>query len=309
MKDSLPTIFHSTFDKVVGWLHTFVDMLPNALIALLVVAAFGFASRYVARGVESLVSRISNHRTINSLAGTLARISVIAFGVFIALSLLHLDKAVTSLLAGVGVVGLALGFAFQDLAANFVSGVFMAIRRPFNPGDQVEVDGRLAKVCSIELRSTHLETLDGLSVIMPNRKIYENPIVNFTQTPDRRLDVEVGVAYCDGLESVRDGAKNALADLPGRNEDRDIEVAFTGFGGSSIDLVVRTWLGTATQREYILTRSEAIIRIKKAFDQNGITIPFPIRTLDFGARDVGGERLDTVLGSEPSNDAASHAAE
>src|SRR5690606_40228752 len=121
-----------------------------------------------------------------------------------------------------------------------------------------------------------------------------NAIVNYTQTSRRRLDFAVGTAYGDDMEKVRAVILESIAGIPHRDPKVEPEVFFDAFGDSSINCTVRAWLTTAKQREYLHARSEALIAIKKAFDRERITIPFPIRTLDFGADVVGGEKLDAM---------------
>jgi small conductance mechanosensitive channel len=280
--------------KLESWVEAFVVMLPNILGALLVVGLFSIAASWVDKLVRRLLKRVSVAEAISILLGRVASVATRILGVFIALGMLQLEKTVTSLLAGVGVIGLALGFAFQDIAANFMSGVFMAIRRPFEPGDLVELAGRMAVVDEVELRSTTVTTLDGLWIQVPNKDVFQNPIVNYTKTETRRLELEVGVAYCDDLEKVRSVTLDAVADVPGRESEQEPEVFFTGFGDSSINFTLYLWLESSSQKTYLQARSEAMIAIKKAFDREGITIPFPIRTLDFGSGVVGGERIDQM---------------
>ncbi len=224
----------------------------------------------------------------------MSRIAVLSMCVLGALSLLHLDKAVTSMLAGVGVMGLALGFAFQDIAANFMSGFMMAIHRPFKVGDLVELTDRQCRIVRVELRATEVETMDGLSILIPNREIFQNPIINYTRTRQRRMDLSIGTAYCDDLSRVRSVVVEACKNVPHRDMARDVEVFFNEFGDSSINFDLRIWMNDSAQSAYVETRSEAMIAVKRAFDENGITIPFPIRTLDFGAKVVGGERIDEM---------------
>jgi small conductance mechanosensitive channel len=173
-----------------------------------------------------------------------------------------------------------------------MSGFMMAVRRPFDVGDLVEVAGKRGRIQHIALRASEIQTLDGLSILIPNREIFQNPITNYTSTPNRRMELSVGTAYGDDLEKVRSVVIEAVQSVPKRNLERDVELFFTEFGDSSINFVVRVWLNQADEITYFAARSEAMIAIKKAFDQKGITIPFPIRTLDFGADAVGGTRLD-----------------
>ena len=290
--DSYEAIYRELTAKLEGWLREFIQLLPNLVLAIVVVVVFGVLARLVERGVRRGVSRLTDHLTICDLFATLARFITIAVGTFIALELLHLDKTVTSLIAGVGVLGLALGFAFQDIAANFVSGIIMVFRRPFEDGDLVEIGGEIGHIEKIELRATLLKTFHGLTVTLPNKEVFQSKIINYTRTPERRVDIEVGVAYSDDLRKARDVARAAVEAHPGRDRDRGVDVFFTGFGDSSINFVLCFWLKKSDQGAYLAARSEAIILIKEAFDADGITIPFPIRTLDFGAGQVGGVALD-----------------
>lgn len=280
--------------KLLGWLETAVVMLPNFALSVVIVTSAVFVAKWVQKAVRGILHRTTRNESISDLIGAVARATILVVAIFVALGLLQLDKTVTSLLAGVGVVGLALGFAFQDIAANFMAGFMMALRRPFDVGDQVEIGGHLGKILRIELRATELETLDGLNVLIPNKEVFQNAIVNYTQTPRRRLDFAVGTAYGDDMEKVRAVILEAIAGIPYRDPKNDPEVFFDAFGDSSINCTVRVWLTASKQREYLHARSEALIAIKKAFDRERITIPFPIRTLDFGADVVGGEKLDAM---------------
>lgn len=280
--------------KLTGWAEGMFVMLPNLLLAVVVVVIAVPAARWVEAAVSRVLLRITDNRPISQLLATASRICVVVMGLFFALELLKLDKTVTSLLAGVGVVGLALGFAFQDIAANFMSGIMMALHRPFDVNDLVQVGGHQGRVLSVALRATALETFDGRSVLIPNREIFQNPIVNFTQTPQRRMEFKVGTAYCDDMTKVQRVITNALGGLSGRQPDRPVDVLFESFGDSSIEASVLVWLNAADEITYRRCRSDAMIAVKQAFDREGITIPFPIRTLDFGSAVVGGVRFDQL---------------
>ena len=280
-------------DKLEGWLTALVDMLPSLAVAALTVVAASFAARWIGRSVHRVLSRGVHSAQIAGLLGKLAYVAVVAGGIFAALGILQLEKTVTSLLAGVGIVGLALGFAFQDIAANFVSGVLMAIRRPFAVGDLVKVSDYFGRVEKVDLRATRLTRLSGETVIIPNKDVFQSAIENITDTKCRRVDIEVGVSYGDDLDEARRIALESVEALPDRDPARDVELFYTGFGASSIDFTLRFWIVDADQLPYLSARSEAIMAIKRGFDEAGITIPFPIRTLDFGI--VGGAPLTEML--------------
>ncbi|WP_207420690.1 mechanosensitive ion channel family protein [Desertivirga brevis] len=280
--------------KLLLWLREFVRLLPNLAIAALVLVLGIYLAR-IARNITTVVSkRIIHHQVLNSLFANFVHVLGIGITIFIVLSILNLDKAVTSLLAGAGIVGLALAFAFQDIAANFVAGIVMSFTRPIEIGDLVKVKDYMGTVESIRLRDSIIRTFQGQTVYIPNKEIFQNPIENFTKFKKRRLDLLVGVSYGDDLEKVKKVALAAVQSVSHRSEKDPVELFYEEFSDSSINFSLRIWLNSTQQPVYLEARSQAVMFIKTAFDANNITIPFPIRTLDFGIK--GGEKLsDTFL--------------
>lgn len=281
--------FSIVTSKLERWLDSFIAILPNLVVAVLVVIAFVILARLLRKTLTVLLSRFSSHHTLNRLAVNSSTLVIHLVGLFIALEVLNLDKTVTSLLAGAGIVGLVLGFAFQDIVANFVSGIILAIRQPFRVGDIIESNSYFGAVEKLTLRTTNLRSFDGQLVWIPNQQVFRNSIINYTQTGERRIGLQVGVSYGDNLEHVQRVTTDAIAAMQGLHPERGVELYFKEFGTSSILFDVYFWIQFAQQREYLQARSTAIMRIKAAYDANGITIPFPIRTLDFGIK--GGEKL------------------
>lgn len=285
--------FTQVLDKIAGWIEGFVLLLPNLLVAVLIAILFGFVAR-LARGiVRRALARVSPHTEVNNLLATVASLIVLATGIFVALGIVGLDKTVTSLLAGVGIIGLALGFAFQNIASNFVSGVLLLTRRPFGANDVIKTNDFMGTVVDIDLRATVLRTFEGQLVTIPNSEVLQKPIVNFTASGQRRVDIPVGVSYGDDLVKARKVAVAAVEQITYRDTSRPVELFYEGFGDSSINFTLRFWIDFRTQPDFLLARSDAVMNIKAAFDANEITIPFPIRTLDFAK--VGGETLSEVI--------------
>ena len=279
--------------KVIGWVEALVQNLPEIISAVVIVVLFSFLARVARNVVKRLMGQVTDHGPVKSLVGKVAYVGTWALGLFIALGVLELDQAVTSLLAGLGILGLALGFAFQDIAQNFISGILMTIRRPFTDGDFIETNGFTGRVEDIDLRATLIRTPQGQLVRIPNGSVYGNPITNYTQSPERRMDLACGVSYGDDLEKARSVALDAMEDVAHRDPERDPELFYDEFGGSSINFVLRVWLEDSQQGTFLAARSDAIIRLKKAFDANDVGIPFPITTLDFSQ--AGTRLLDEPL--------------
>lgn len=276
---SLQDLFGQLGDKVAGWGSDLVLMLPNIAAATLVLIATWYLSKLIATGACKLLRRAHTHTSLRNLIYKIVRVAVLLVGMVVSLQILNLDKAATTFLAGAGIVGLALGFAFQDLSANFIAGVLLAVRRPMAIGDMVETNGLYGKVEAIQLRSTSLRQPDGKLVIVPNRSIFENQLINFSEAGKLRVEIPVGVSYNDDLEVAHDAALEAIR-ATNHLEDEPLDVLFTEFGDSSINLVARFWVSYANPADLIKARSQAIMRIKSEFDERGISIPFPIRTLE-----------------------------
>ena len=283
--------------KLVAWYEGFVALLPNLFVAVVIVIAAAFLARFARRVVTALLHRVTEHapqaRNVIDLLGTLAYVAVLAIGTFLALRVIGLDGIVTTLLAGAGIVGLALGFAFQDIAANFIAGVLMAVRNPFVVGEIIESNGFMGTVKEISLRSTVIDTFTGQKVIVPNSKVFGDPIVNYSARRSRRVDLTCGVGYGDDLQHAQDVAIGAVKGLAAVQSDRPVQLYYNEFGDSSINFTLRFWVAFAAQTDFLEAQSEAIKAIKAAFDREGVTIPFPIRTLDFDPN--GGVGLRTAL--------------
>jgi len=184
-------------EKVISWSEDFVSMLPNFILALLAFLAFVLIAKYSVKLIMKILSRTVDNPALNNIIGKSIYITIIVKGTFISLSVLNLEKTVTSLLAGAGIIGLALGFAFQDIAANFISGILMAARRPFKVGDVINTAGHEGTVQRINIRTTEITSFQGQQIIIPNKEIFQNSLINDSFNGKRRIDLGVGVSYGD----------------------------------------------------------------------------------------------------------------
>lgn len=277
---SIEKVYDLLTDKLVDWASATVKMLPNLVVSILVLTLFIVAANFIKKIFKRISHRITDNLSLRDLMASILYIIIVTLGGFIALSILKLDGTVKSLLAGAGVIGLALGFAFQEIASNFIAGTMMSIRKPFSIGDLIETNDFLGTVRRIQLRTTQLETLQGQYVMIPNAEVFKKAIINYTQLGKRRIDIPVGVTYDTDLPFAKNVALKAVEKL---EDVSNVTIYYTGFNNSSIDFVIRYWIDfTNKQADYLQKQDEGIIAIKKAFDENDITIPFPIRTLDFG---------------------------
>ncbi|MBO6934505.1 MAG: mechanosensitive ion channel family protein [Deltaproteobacteria bacterium] len=284
--------WQNVIDKLYGWGEAALELLPNIAVALIVLLGFVLLSKLARRAAQPALRRASSHRELHGLALAALRLGIIGAGVFVALGVMNLDGTVTSLLAGVGVIGIALGFAFQDIAANFMAGIILAVRQPFKDGDMVEIGDFSGTVLRLDLRATVGRTFQGQVVTIPNKDVLGSQIVNYDAGGEWRIEVAVGVSYGDDLELAEQAVREALEKVTERDESKELDVWFTGFGASSIDMSARVWI-RAPEQSFLLCRSQIVKNIKASFDAHELTIPFPIRTLDFGI--VGGKEISDAL--------------
>jgi len=186
--------------------------------------------------------------------------------------------------------------AFQNIATNFIAGIFLSTRRPFQLNHLIETNNVLGTVQSISLRSTELRTPQGQIVLIPNKEVFEKPIVNYTVSQRRRIDLKVDIAYSEDLEKVKRIVSQALEGVPFRQAAQPVELFYEGFADSSIKLAVRLWIDSSQQNDFLQARSEAIERIKRAFDEHDITISSSLRTFNLGI--ASSERLLKILSEQ-----------
>ncbi len=292
MNFKIEKAFNIVAEKLNTWLENTIAMLPNVLVAFLILILFYLLARFIRIISKRVLNRISERASINNLISSILFIVTLSIGLIISLNVLHLQQTVTSLLAGAGIVGLAIGFAFQDISANFIAGVIMAFKQPIKVGDIISTGGYTGIVEEIDMRVTIIKTFQGLHVLIPNKDVFQTPVTNYTKTFERRIDLEVGISYGEDLERVRKITIEAVENMPYLLEGQDVNLYYKEFGDSSINFVIMIWVHYPNEPGFLKARSELIIAIKKAFDKNGITIPFPIRTLDFGIK--GGEKLSEM---------------
>ena len=269
-------------EKLNDWFDTLILNLPNIIIAVIVFALSLFISRYISKGVAKLLEKTKLQASMKSLLSKIASIVIVLLGLFLVLGILNLSKALNTVLAGAGVVGLAVGLALQGALANTYSGIVLSYIKHIKFGDWIESNGFEGEVIDLDLRSVTLKQPDNNLVFLPNKLVVENPIKNYSTTSQSRVILECGVGYESDLDLVRNLVKKTiLENFESIEQKEDIIFLYKEFGDSSINFETRFWIKSTSALEVARAKTDAMIAVKKAFDQNDINIPFPIRTLDF----------------------------
>jgi small conductance mechanosensitive channel len=251
---------------------TGVDLGLNVLTAIVIFYAGRWVINIVMRGLRTVLQKQQIDKTLETFVCNLVRIVLLVFVIVAAISALGIQT--TSFIAVLGAAGLAVGLALQGSLSNFASGVLIVLFRPYKVGDFVEAAGISGSVEEVQILTTVLKTGDNKRVIVPNSQIMDSIITNYSANDTRRVDMVIGVSYSDDLDKVRQTLKELVA-----AEDRILDepactIAVSELGDSSVNFVVRPWVATADYWGVMFDMTEAV---KKRFDEEGISFPFPQR--------------------------------
>lgn len=232
-----------------------------------------FIGRWLAKRLADLVVRVLQRQNVEiTLVNFLKNIifyAVLTAVVIAALGQLGINT--TSFLTVIGAAGLAIGLALKDSLGNFSAGVLLILFRPFKVGDFITTSGVSGTVQEISILNTEMSTPDNQKVIVPNSSIMGNVITNVTAHPTRRIDLVIGISYADDIAKAKDVLWKIIKENPRILKKPEADVAVAELAGSSVNLVVRPWVNTD---DYWSVRFELTEKIKKGFDQAGISIPF-----------------------------------
>ncbi len=272
--------------KLDGWLDAIILKLPNFIMAILVMVLFYFLARGIRKLLRRTILKKIGQVSIQEIIAKVIFVVVLLIGFFIALGVLDLDKVLTSILAGAGVVGLAIGLALQGTLSNTFGGLILSFMPQLKINDFITADGISGFVTEISLRNIILRKPDNNVVVIPNSKFIDGSFTNYSLNKRARIFVNCGVGYESDLQMVEDLTVKIIKNQFEQVDDEEVEFFFTEFGDSSINFMVRFWTDCINVKQEHAARHKAIKLIKQHFDERDINIPFPIRTLDFGKNNL-----------------------
>ena len=265
-----------TIDSVQRLVDSFLANLPLIVIALML-AVIGIV---VAFSLSALTRRALERTKADPVAVDftvrILRLFGIVAAILIAFAIAGVE--VGPALAGLGLAGLAVAFAVQSILENFIAGIILLVRRPFRAGDQIRTGEWEGTIVDIDLRVTRLVDYDGVIVLIPNVDVYTNPVVNLTRRGKRRTVLTIGIDYRDDHDAAREVIRAAVSSVEGVLDDPESEVLLTELGESSVDFEIRYWTAPDI-RSVRYTQDRVLSAAKRAVEDAGMTIPWPIRTL------------------------------
>lgn len=263
-----------------SWLVRNQALLLSYAVNIVAAIAIIIIGMIVARIISNAVNRVMRARhidaTVADFLSALVRYGVIAFTLIAALGRVGVQTA--SVIAVLGAAGLAIGLALQGSLSNLAAGVLLVTFRPFRSGEYVDLGGVAGTVLQVQIFSTTLRSADGRMVVIPNGKIIANNIINFSREPVRRNEFIIGVAYNSDIDKVKQLLTNIIESDDRILKDREMTVRLNELGASSINFVVRVWSHSGDLQSVYW---DVLERVKRDFDANGISFPYPQMDVNF----------------------------
>ncbi|WP_299968389.1 mechanosensitive ion channel family protein [uncultured Roseobacter sp.] len=263
-------------------------VLPLILLALLVLPLAWYASRLVARLAVLVLTRSIHSPFLRQVTARAISFPVFLLGLYIVLQVAGLTQLALSVVGGAGVLGIIIGFAFRDIAENFLASLILSVRRPFQRGDFIEVAGISGTVKAMNSRSTLITSIEGNEIHVPNSTIFKNVIENFTSSPNRRGDFLVGIGYDAQVATAQTVIMDCLQNHPAVLAEPEPMVLVDALGASTVN--IRTYFWFDGHRISPIKLKSALLRaVKTALLNEGISMPDEAREVIFpeGVRVIG----------------------
>jgi len=274
--DSVGRLFRAISKMVDG----LIAVLPNIVVAVIFLCLVFVLARIASKIVERVSLKARLRRSLVDLFRIFAKVGIWVAGLVMAAGIVFPEFGIGQIMTTAGLASVAVGFAFKDIFENFFAGILILWRFPFENGDFIEVDDMMGKVEDVEIRMTRIRKPDGELLLIPNGKIFKDPVRVITDRDTHRVEVAVGVAYGEDVGEAREVILKAVKACDRIDTATPPEVLLDGFGSSSMDFDVLFWCDPKPL-ESRRARDQVVEAIKRALDEAGIEIPYPYRTLTF----------------------------
>ena len=264
----------------------FIERFPYFIAALIVFGIFWMLSVLFKRVVHKILGSRVRHQNLVKVFQRVGGALIMFIGFMIAMVVAIPGFTPAKLIGALGIGSVAIGFAFKDIFQNLLSGILLLISEPFRVGDQIVSGEYEGTVEDIKIRATTIKTYDGRQVVIPNSDLYTSALTVNTAYRQRRLQLAVGIGYEDDIEAAKAEILRALDRVDSVSKKAEPSVIATGFGDSTIDLMVRWFIEDGTQANKVASIHQVLVEIKIGLDNAGVNIPFPIRTIDLSDSSV-----------------------
>ena len=260
-------------------LNGFLDRLPYIVMALVVFVFFLFIARVVRSTARRLAERNKKHYSLGLVVGRLAYGFVIFLGLLVALVIAIPGFTPGQLVNILGLSSVAIGFAFRDILQNFLAGILLLLAEPFRIGDQIKVGDFEGTVEHIQTRATFIKTYDGRRIVIPNSKLFTDPVTVNTAYDMRRLQYDVGIGYGDDIAQAKKIMLGVLRDIPDVLDEPAPDALVVDLAASTVNIRLRWWIKPPRQTDLLSAQDVVLERIKIALTEAGIDLPFDTQVM------------------------------
>lgn len=259
-------------EKVDSWLDGLIKLAPNIAVAIVIFLLF-FIGGVIAKRLTQTAAARRGRENLGDVLGGFFKSVILVMGFLIALTIVVPSLKPGDLIAGLGIGSVAIGFAFKDILQNWLAGLLILLRQPFDVGDQIEANGYVGTVERIETRATLIRTFAGERAVIPNSDIYTNAVLVKTAYDKRRSQYDIGIGYGDDIDEACRIVQEELSKIDGIEKDPAPEAFAWDLAASWVTIRARWWTDSV-RGNVVKNKANAIRAIKRAFDDAGIDMPF-----------------------------------
>jgi small-conductance mechanosensitive channel len=289
--------------------HDFVQMLPLLAVGLIVVFLTYGLSKLASAVSRRLAERKLDSQLLQQVLSSMVAVVVMLVGLYIALKVSGLTRLAVTVLGGTGLLGLAIGFAFRDIAENYLASILISLNRPFSVGDLIELEGHRGLVRRVTTRGTLLLTIDGNHIQIPNNTVYKSVVVNYSSSPRIRKEFSIGIGYDDSVTQAQEIVLTTIENHESVLQDPAPLVLVDSLGAATVNLKVYYWLD-GKRFDAASVSSALMRRAKAALFEAGISMPDEAREVIFPdgvpLQIEGGKQSMVVKGEQDASTTVEH---
>ena len=280
MKESAKSFTNGLMESMTLYWNKFLLSLPRLIMAIILLVIVFFVAAYIARTIKKSLSGTEHDPLFVRFISKITKAVVIICGIILAMQILGLSGIAGGLLAGAGISAFIFGFAFKDIAENFLGGVILAFNRPFSLNDTIVIREFSGHIMALNFRTTHIKTFDEGDVFIPNAIMVKEPLTNLTRDGKIRLNFMVGIAYEDNIADAIATIEEVMKSITDIKHDIKPFTVVEELSVSTVNLKVYFWADTFDYKKGVLQiKSEVITKVKEALETHGFSLPADIQEI------------------------------
>ncbi|MEO7317162.1 MAG: mechanosensitive ion channel family protein [Ginsengibacter sp.] len=280
MKESAKSFTSGLMESMTNYWNKFLLSLPRIIMAIILLVIVIYIAFYIARLIKKSLSGEEHDPLFVRFISKITKVVVIICGIILAMQILGLSGIAGGLLAGAGISAFIFGFAFKDIAENFLGGVILAFNRPFSLNDTIVIREFSGHIVALNFRSTHIKTFDEGDVFIPNSIMVKEPLTNLTRDGKIRLNFMVGIAYEDNITEAIATIEETMKSITDIKQDIKPFTVVEELSVSTVNLKVYFWADTFDYKKGVLQiKSDVITKVKEALEANGFSLPADIQEI------------------------------